>query len=442
MQSDGGYVGAHPAGTKAQCPFIHARDNQDAKTMLNLAEKMLRENTFGEGEENVQKVAKVCEAAEQAMRKNTKDDTGKAHHLLGKVYFQMERWGDAARCLELSLESGHTRGLSKEHTPEQVQEILRFRKELLQSAQYNIQNGAGKPRGTEEPMDTAEARGPARNLQGDFAVLDKTQLSPAQTFPQQVADQVLGAFENLTGEVLDKSIRLVANVAGKLAEKSAGKDHVWGYKLWDIQEGDGPLQKLFKNAVLANQRYFLENLRHPGYPEGEHVNGPNTGATITGADLAYRHPQGFFNTIPKGTEPGDEIANSKIGGAQTNFGLNGTQKVEDRVNRMDDDSLPSVRELSRAFLQPAAEEKRVYAPFLNQLAVGWIQFMSHDWFNHRAVPTGEFYSIPLAEDDPARKKHGVEFMKIPKTAPNLVDDSGNHVFPNEVTHWWDGSQIY
>lgn len=104
---------------------------------------------------------------------------------------------------------------------------------------------------------------------------------------------------------------------------------------------------------------------------------------------------------------------------------------------------PSPREISRnLFTRGTSGHKPV--PFLNLLAAAWIQFQIHDWFNHTTTQLA-FWEIPLAENDPLRTS-GQSSMLVPKTAPDPSRVSSEAAmgptFPNEVTHWWDGSQVY
>ena len=105
---------------------------------------------------------------------------------------------------------------------------------------------------------------------------------------------------------------------------------------------------------------------------------------------------------------------------------------------------PNPREISRRLLTRNSEMKEV--PFLNMLAACWIQFQNADWINHGEPLLKDLIEIPLAEDDPARKKYLQTKMFIPRTQPDPTRmDEKEEVpvsFINEVTHWWDGSQIY
>ncbi len=98
------------------------------------------------------------------------------------------------------------------------------------------------------------------------------------------------------------------------------------------------------------------------------------------------------------------------------------------------------------------------APFFNVLAAFWIQFMTHDWFSHlvegdndTAQPlhsggcssdqaraagcrSNDQYQVSLVarQDDPGTFSHDGERYR--KRAPKT--------FANNVTAWWDASQIY
>ncbi len=84
-------------------------------------------------------------------------------------------------------------------------------------------------------------------------------------------------------------------------------------------------------------------------------------------------------------------------------------------------------------------------PFLNLLAAAWIQFENHDWINHGEILFDDVHEIPLAEDDPFRKRFRQTKLFIGKTQTDPTRSPADETpitFINEVTHWWDGSQIY
>jgi len=105
---------------------------------------------------------------------------------------------------------------------------------------------------------------------------------------------------------------------------------------------------------------------------------------------------------------------------------------------------PNPREISRKLLTREQEMKEV--PFLNMLAASWIQFQNADWINHGEPLLKELIEVELAEDDPARKKYLQTKIFIPRTQADPTRVEGKEEaaasFINEVTHWWDGSQIY
>jgi hypothetical protein len=104
---------------------------------------------------------------------------------------------------------------------------------------------------------------------------------------------------------------------------------------------------------------------------------------------------------------------------------------------------PSPREVSRKVLKRGQFQP---VPFLNMLAASWIQFQVHDWFSHGDNSTTTFYKVPLAKDDELRK-YGLTELKVAATASDPTRSPlENALLPpsyqNEVTHWWDGSQLY
>ncbi len=105
---------------------------------------------------------------------------------------------------------------------------------------------------------------------------------------------------------------------------------------------------------------------------------------------------------------------------------------------------PSPREVSRKLLAREGEMKEV--PFLNMLAASWINFQNHDWISHGQNLLTELHEIPLSADDPARVQFRQKHLFVQKTQPDPTRRSWREpaavTFINEVTHWWDGSQIY
>ncbi len=84
------------------------------------------------------------------------------------------------------------------------------------------------------------------------------------------------------------------------------------------------------------------------------------------------------------------------------------------------------------------------ATILNLLAAAWIQFQTHDWFNHgtpRPIDDDPFdVPIPPGDSWPGGKMLVRRTRADPTRKPN--DGAGPTTFTNAETHWWDSSQIY
>src|SRR5262249_7301836 len=139
----------------------------------------------------------------------------------------------------------------------------------------------------------------------------------------------------------------------------------------------------------------------------------------------------------------NDLANPMAGAAGTRFGYNSDPGQTPKETEDGTLLVPKPRTVSRElFTRPHRETKRI--PFLTLLAGAWIQSMHHDWVSYGAPSLDKLYKIPLAPDDPARKRLHQSHMFVgvtqadPTHSPN--DPTVGHI--NEVTSWWDGSQIY
>jgi hypothetical protein len=100
---------------------------------------------------------------------------------------------------------------------------------------------------------------------------------------------------------------------------------------------------------------------------------------------------------------------------------------------------PNPRNVSRVLL---TRDKFHPATILNLNAASWIQFQTHDWFTHGNNQPDNKVEIPVEEDDPWRQEYGKMEVKKTLADPTRHDNSNPPTFINEVTHWWDASQIY
>ncbi|MFQ6028868.1 MAG: peroxidase family protein [Dehalococcoidia bacterium] len=169
------------------------------------------------------------------------------------------------------------------------------------------------------------------------------------------------------------------------------------------------------------------------YPPGTLVGFQPTGQTPPPGVTHYRTADGSWNNL----------LDPKEGAAGTRFPRN----VENNVIRPESGEAlltPNPRLVSRTFLTRKLPMQEV--PFLNLLAASWINFENHDWVHHGQNLIDEVHEIPLAEDDPARVKYRQTNLVVQKTQPDPTRMEGREETPitfiNEVTHWWDGSQIY
>jgi tetratricopeptide (TPR) repeat protein len=145
----------------------------------------------------------------------------------------------------------------------------------------------------------------------------------------------------------------------------------------------------------------------------------------------------------------NNLADPKEGAAGTRF-LRNVDAPAIRPERGETLLTPNPREISRRLLsrpsgadgQPVMKE----VPFLNLLSASWIQFMNGDWINHGEILFKDVIEVPLPEDDAARTRYWQTKMFVGKTQPDPTRMPGQEEVLasaiNEVTHWWDGSQIY
>jgi hypothetical protein len=171
--------------------------------------------------------------------------------------------------------------------------------------------------------------------------------------------------------------------------------------------------------------------------------------------LCEREEDGQYNNLSKptmgnaGLNPNDATDGSAytLSNPGARFGRNIPLSEVDPTR--DGDILdPSPRLVSNRLL---ARQKRTDgtddfkpATILNLLAAAWIQFQTHDWFNHgtpRAIDDEPFdVPIPPGDSWPAGKMLVRRTRSDPTRKNN--DDAGPTTFANAETHWWDSSQIY
>ncbi len=123
-----------------------------------------------------------------------------------------------------------------------------------------------------------------------------------------------------------------------------------------------------------------------------------------------------------------------VGAAGTAFGRNIPPEMIDK-DAKEKLMEPNPKVVSDAFF---TRDEFKPVPFLNMLAASWIQFMNHDWLTHGKNAESKPYKVEV---------EGKDDEMVERTQENVANDSmyssdyGKTTI-NEVTHWWDGSQIY
>lgn len=386
----------HPAGgSTAACPYFNALKRGDASSLRDVAATTMRDNVFGD--ESYRKAEKVLIGALQI---DPSDAKGKTNHLLGLSFFHQERWGDAIRHLEVAVA----------RDPQNADA-----RKILDKARINAGTNVDRPQMITKPFDRDELLAtPAAHLREPRNIAPLDQGKPGNRLGVLI--------QNITGKVGGALLEGAVTVVDKLRDKNA----TFAFESWDSR---GDLRG--KLELAAMRRHLNEDPLQSTYDKGTLVGFQAEGQKKPAWTDRFRTATGAWTT-----------ENPMEGAAGTEFQRTGAPAV-DRKNRALDPSLPSPREVSRALLMSKGERKTV--PFLNNLALAWIQFQTHDWVNHQPAAKPEengLFKIPLAADDPLKKTYGMDNMYVPATQANPIAQAGKLTYLNEVTHWWDASQIY
>ncbi|MFN6487725.1 MULTISPECIES: peroxidase family protein [unclassified Nostoc] len=171
-------------------------------------------------------------------------------------------------------------------------------------------------------------------------------------------------------------------------------------------------------------------------------------------DLVKRRDDGCYNDLEKpsmgrGSKTTDPSGDSMLHNHShpcARFGRNVPLKdaFPDEKNLL----TPNPRRISRELL---SREKFIPATTLNLIAAAWIQFQTHDWFNHGEPDHANNIKVPLPEGDSWSQGN----MLVGRTRPDPTRDyererqqspDGKLQYPptyvNAESHWWDASQIY
>jgi heme peroxidase len=196
---------------------------------------------------------------------------------------------------------------------------------------------------------------------------------------------------------------------------------------------------VFGVLTLAYMREQLnEHNLSSSYPKGTLIGFQPEGQQPPCGVTHFRTADGSWNNL----------ADPREGSAGTRF----LRNVEPSAVRPETGArllTPNPREISRRLLtrrcDPDGRATVTEVPFLNLLAATWIQFMNGDWINHGEIMFDDVIEVPLPEDDPARDRYQQSAMYVGRTQPDPTRGDREPAATsaiNEVTHWWDGSQIY
>ncbi len=328
------------------------------------------------------------------------DDDGSTRHLLGLVQFLQQRYEDAAQTL---------RPVVDEH-PDQREWAL-----LLQHAERNAHTGLAASPPPTAPFEVDWLKAPPEQQlrePRDIKPLPKQHWSLRL---RGISREAAGA---VASPVLDAVLRF---------ETRHGIPEAW-IEWPQLKKGD--FRKDLKIGGIRN--WMNANTLQSTEVPGTLVDGQEPGQAKPW--FAHRFPtaDGSWTT----DDP-------REGAAGTRVSWQGKDPVaEVRRDRSADPDLPDVRTVSLAFLACDGEQRK--APFLNQLAIAWIQFMLDGWIRHReaAVTAEDPFRIPLGPDDPIRRRYGQEHLVIRRTQADVAPTPGMLTFRNSSAAWWRGNQVY
>lgn len=344
----------------------------------------------------------IADEIETLLKTNGDKPDGEQLAKLALAYYHYEKYDLAASAYEKALQAepentylkdmlqlSKANGLAEVHVP--VPDVYYFDREKLLS----------------RPVVPAGALPETHNEAAPLSGLQKT-------------ERTLG---NGVGAVSTAFMDVVTKGWGKIAGYTS---RVWTN--WYRR----PLFLGILTLAYMREKMNARNLKST-YPKGSLVAFQPEGLTPPEEAKYYRTADGSWNNL----------SNPKEGAAGTRLARNvelAAIKPETGKQLL----TPNPREISRHLLTRESDMKEV--PFLNMLAACWIQFQNADWINHGENRLNEVVEVPLAEDDPARKKFRQSSILIPRTQADPTRNEGKEDAPvsfiNEVTHWWDGSQIY
>jgi hypothetical protein len=342
------------------------------------------------------------EAAVKLLLEDTAHDSlALKRGLLGTAYTLLERYDDAKRELAAALELDPT-------NQEWADKLLLASSDA--AARVNIDFPPVVP------FDREELLAPPVLASGALP-------TPPSTRRARPLRPLLSTLGNLTGALIGNGWRVLSPLAARLGPQ----DPVW--TTWYRK----PIVFGLMTLGYARDQLDRNNLKDT-YPEGELTAFQSRGLVPPPGVERFRTADGSWNNL----------SNPKEGAAGVRFPRNVALTMT-RPARGAALYEPNPAEISHVLL--TREQGIMKAvPFLNLLAASWIQFMVHGWVSHRAHPIFGVHEIPLPADHPARRLYHQTAMFIGKTSDDPTrgrkDEGSPPTAINEVSSWWDGSQIY
>ncbi len=187
-----------------------------------------------------------------------------------------------------------------------------------------------------------------------------------------------------------------------------------------------PWHKLPTPLALLQLIQFRDSLREQNLQDTSQVPDrdklPKPTPSPDNRHLVARTADGSYN----------DLEHPEMGMAGTRLGRN----IPLKNAKVDEPNLltPNPRAVSQVLLK---RDRFIPATILNLHAASWIQFQTHDWFTHGDNQPDNNFSIPENGSD--------DILEVPKTLKDHTRDDDNTnpaTFINDVTHWWDASQLY
>lgn len=344
------------------------------------------------------------------------DDIADSHALLGTAYLLAQRYVEAEAALNhaLSIVPANDEWKAKRD-----------------HARANLRSNVHDPRYPPVvPFDRTELLAAPHVAHGSI---------PADPFDPDIpslGEEVRTWVGNAFGAAAGAVSTVVMDALTSLLWRTGPDDPVW--TTWYRK------RSLAAFATLVHMRNLLEanNLFDP-YPDGSLTAFQSHGLVPPSGVAHFRIADGSWNNL----------SNPKEGAANVRFPRNVARNASwpETGARL---LTPNPVEISHVLLSRGPDGIKE-VPFLNLLAACWIQFMVHDWVNHHTVshpvehhkvdPNG-FYEVAVPRNHPASTLYHQIKMCIPKTEGDPTRSPGDRNLPptviNEVTSWWDASQIY